>query len=71
MSERGSLAVASENKGDQFSSNPGQLHLLHPFVVVWLQYQSVTFSKKDMLYSLSLQASPFQCEVLLRSFNIL
>lgn len=51
MSERDTLPVASENKSGQFGSNSGQLHLLHPFIVVSLQSQSVTLPQKDMFYS--------------------
>lgn len=46
MSERETLPVASENKSGHFGSNSGQLHLLHPFIVVWLQSQSVTLPPK-------------------------
>lgn len=45
MSERDSFPVASENKSDRISLNSGQLHLLHVFVAVWLQCQSVTLKK--------------------------
>lgn len=45
MSERDSLPVVSENKSDQFRSNSGQLHFLHPFVVV-LVAMSVLLSPK-------------------------